>query len=70
MRSGLDFRERAEKMKSIRVATCQFPVEGEVGKNRRSVLRQMSQAAEEGADVVHFSECALSGYAGVDIPDC
>jgi len=28
----------------------------------------MKSAAEPGAQVVHFSECALSGYAGVDIP--
>ena len=24
------------------------------------------QAAASGADLVHFSECALSGYAGVE----
>ena len=29
----------------------------------------MQQAAQSAADVVHFSECALSGYAGVDILD-
>lgn len=56
-------------MKTIRVATCQFPVEPEIARNRRSILRQMKQAAEQKAEVVHFSECALSGYAGVDIPD-
>ncbi|MFQ5734630.1 MAG: carbon-nitrogen hydrolase family protein [Planctomycetaceae bacterium] len=56
-------------MKSIRVATCQFPVEPQIARNRRSVMRQMKQAAEQNADVVHFSECALSGYAGVDIPN-
>lgn len=53
-------------MKRLRVATCQFPVEGEVARNRRWILRQMEQSA--GADVVHFSEAALSGYAGVDVP--
>jgi len=57
-------------MKSIRVATCQFSVEPEIAKNRRSVLRQMEEAAQHEVDVVHFSEAALSGYAGVDIPDC
>lgn len=56
-------------MKSIRVATCQFSVEPEIARNRRSVLRQMTHAAGQNADVVHFSECALSGYAGVDIAD-
>jgi predicted amidohydrolase len=56
-------------MKSLRVATCQFSVEPSIAHNRRWVLRQIEEAAEEGADLVHFSECALSGYAGVDIPD-
>jgi predicted amidohydrolase len=56
-------------MKTLRVATCQFSVEPEIAHNRRQVLRQMKQAYEQKVDVVHFSECALSGYAGVDIPD-
>src|SRR5262245_29445090 len=55
-------------MKSLQVATCQFPVDAEIEKNRRAILRQIAHAADQGADVVHFSECALSGYAGVDIP--
>lgn len=56
-------------MKPLRVATCQFAVEADLGHNRRWVLKQIDVAAERGADVVHFSECALSGYAGVDVPD-
>ena len=56
-------------MRSIRVATCQFSVERDIDDNRKLVLKQMSQAARQNANVVHFSECALSGYAGVDIPD-
>lgn len=59
----------ARVMKQLRVATCQFSVEADIGHNRRWVLRQIEDAAGRGADVVHFSECALSGYAGVDIPD-
>jgi len=55
-------------MKSIRVATCQFSVEPEIAANRRRILRQIKQAAERNADVVHFPECALSGYAGADMP--
>ena len=55
-------------MKSIRVATCQFSVEGRVDLNLRRVLKQIAKAADQHADVVHFSECALSGYAGVDLP--
>lgn len=55
-------------MKSLRVATCQFPVEGDIASNRRWVLRQIETAARREADIVHFSETALSGYAGVDLP--
>jgi predicted amidohydrolase len=55
-------------MKSLRVATCQFSVEGRIEHNRHWVLKQIVAAAEQGADIVHFSECALSGYAGVDLP--
>lgn len=53
----------------MRIATCQFSVEAQVAHNRRWALKQIDESAEGGADVVHFSECALSGYAGVDIPD-
>ncbi len=56
-------------MKSLRVATCQFSIEPEISHNRRCVLRQIKEGADQQADVVHFSECALSGYAGVDIPN-
>ena len=56
-------------VKTIRVATCQFSVEADIAHNRRWALKQLKQAASQSADVVHFSECACSGYAGVDIPD-
>ena len=56
-------------MKSLRVATCQFPVEADIAGNLRYTLRHIRQAAEQGARVVHFSECSLSGYAGVEFPD-
>src|SRR6478672_2292763 len=56
-------------MKSLRVATCQFSVEPKIAHNRKWILAQIDEAAAAGADVAHFSECALSGYAGVDIPN-
>ena len=56
-------------MKQLRVATCQFSVEPDITHNRRWILRQIEYASQHGADVVHFSECALSGYAGVDVPN-
>jgi len=55
-------------MKSLRVATAQFPVEPDIDSNRRYILKQMKQAAEQNAHIIHFSECALSGYAGIEFP--
>lgn len=54
---------------SLNVATCQFSVEADIEHNRRAAIRQIHSAAEQAADIVHFSECALSGYLGVDVPD-
>ena len=56
-------------MKSLRVATCQFSVEADIPHNLRETTRLMRKSHAAGADIAHFSECALSGYAGVDIPD-
>ncbi len=56
-------------MKTLRVATCQFSVEPDVEHNLRWVLAQMKEARASKASVAHFSECALSGYAGFDMPD-
>jgi predicted amidohydrolase len=50
----------------LSVATCYFPVDADIRRNRRYVLRQMRAAREGGADVAHFPEACLSGYAGVD----
>src|SRR5262245_36621012 len=48
------------------VASCQFAVEADIAHNRDWALRQIAQAAGQGARVVHFCEAALSGYAGCD----
>jgi predicted amidohydrolase len=50
----------------LRLATCQFAVGSSIARNAKQVQRQMRSAAEEGAGLVHFPECALSGYAGTD----
>jgi predicted amidohydrolase len=50
----------------LTVATCQFPVGPDVRRNLRYVLRQIRIARERGADVAHFPEACLSGYAGAD----
>ncbi len=51
----------------LNVAACQFAVSESVAENARHVRRFMQKAREADADIVHFSECALSGYAGVDL---
>jgi deaminated glutathione amidase len=50
----------------IRVATCQFPVSARIEANLSYVRRQVRAAKQRGADVAHFPEGALSGYAGTD----
>ncbi len=50
----------------LKVATCQFDVTGDIKKNLTAIKRQIKKAAENNADVVHFSECCLSGYGGFD----
>jgi len=52
----------------LRVATCQFPIGPNVRRNLDYVARQIRTARGRGADVAHFPEACLSGYAGVDIP--
>ncbi|MEN6387107.1 MAG: carbon-nitrogen hydrolase family protein [Phycisphaerales bacterium] len=50
----------------LKIATCQFPVSEFIEKNSRYIQNFINEAKERQADIVHFSECALSGYAGAD----
>jgi len=50
------------------LATCQFPTTGDPHRNAGHVVRQMRAARARGADVAHFPEGALSGYAPHDLP--
>lgn len=50
----------------LRIATCQFPVSGDLAANARYVQHLMRRAAKQGAHLVHFSELALCGYPGLD----
>jgi predicted amidohydrolase len=50
----------------LKIATCQFGVSADIEANAAMIREQMQRAAEIDADSVHFSECALSGYASVD----
>lgn len=53
--------------KKIRVATCQFAVGGSIRRNANQIRKFMHKAHRGRAEVVHFCECALTGYAGTDI---
>ena len=53
-------------MEKLRVASCQFPVTGDVHRNAGYIMRYMKKASNEGADLLHTSEACLSGYARSD----
>jgi predicted amidohydrolase len=53
----------------LSIATCQFAVSGSIVRNGKVIRRHMEHAAREGAELVHFPETALSGYAGIDMPN-
>jgi len=52
----------------LKVATCQFAVGRSIKRNARLIHEFLRKARRTKADVVHFSECALSGYVGTDFP--
>jgi predicted amidohydrolase len=51
----------------LRIASCQFPISSNIKENLYWIEKQMIEAKLKKADIVHFAECALSGYAGVDM---
>ncbi len=53
----------------LRIATSQFPVSGSITSNLKWMTKHILQAHEQDADIVHFSECALSGYASIDFDE-
>lgn len=56
------------KERQLAIATCQHDVSGNVSQNLISILAQIKEAKSSQADIVHFPECSLSGYGGLDIP--
>ncbi len=48
------------------IAACQFAVTEFVLQNARAIRQFLRRAKKAQAEIVHFSECALSGYAGAD----
>ena len=55
--------------KYLKIATCQFAVSDSVKRNAKRICDFMRKAKTARADIVHFSECALSGYVGTDFPN-
>lgn len=47
------------------IAGAQFPVTANIERNFNYIRRQIRQAVRKKADIIHFPETALSGYAGV-----
>ena len=52
----------------LTVATCQMPVTHDLDRNVAHITDLIRSAAEAGADVAHFPECALSGYGASTWP--
>ncbi|MHC4759380.1 MAG: carbon-nitrogen hydrolase family protein [Planctomycetota bacterium] len=53
----------------LNIATCQFAVGASIKRNSHSICDFLKKAKKGKADIVHFSECALSGYVGTDFPN-
>ncbi len=52
----------------MRTALFQFAVTGDVKKNTEKIKNAIKEAAEKGAELIVFPECAVSGYPPTDIP--
>ena len=52
----------------LKVATCQFAVGRNITRNAQKICDFLHKAQKAKADIVHFPECALSGYVGTDFP--
>jgi NAD+ synthase (glutamine-hydrolysing) len=56
-------------MKKIKLATAQFAVSADIQKNFNEICLLSRKAANKGAAIVIFPECALTGYPGGDMQD-
>jgi len=57
------------KPANITIATCQHPVSADIKSNLKAILKLVRSAKSQGADIAHFSECNLTGYAGLDFKE-
>ncbi len=53
---------------TLRIATCQFAVSSSIKRNAGAIRALLHKAKKARAQIIHFSECALSGYVGTDFP--
>ena len=53
---------------SLKIATSQFAISANIVQNKAHIIAQIQEAKEKACDIIHFPECSLSGYAGVDFP--
>ena len=51
----------------LTIATCQFPTSADIESNFNYISQLIKKSSERGADVAHFPESCLSGYASADI---
>ena len=68
--SGMNYMNAQTKKPAsgkLRIASCQFPVSADIKLNYQYISEQIIEAKLKKADVVHFPECALSGYPGEDM---
>jgi predicted amidohydrolase len=52
----------------LKIALCQFPVSGDLMSNSGYIKKFIKEAAQNKADIIQFSEAALTGYPPKDIP--
>ena len=53
----------------LTIATFQHPVGADIRTNLAAVMKQVRSAKSQQADIAHFSECNLTGYAGLDFKE-
>jgi predicted amidohydrolase len=55
--------------RKLKIATSQFAVCSDIGKNLSTITKQIKFAVDQGANIIHFCECSLSSYAGIDFKE-
>jgi deaminated glutathione amidase len=52
--------------REITIASCQHTINSSISNNLKIIQKQIKYAKSNGADIVHFSECNLSAYGGIE----